>query len=487
MYSVQIFPWNKNLETGMPVIDEQHGQLVELINRLAGHFAYQSETLQFDAIFDELTDYARYHFQTEEAIWRTYLPGDALLTEHQGVHAHFIDAVQALKAEEASQPRETVIENILKFLTHWLVKHILAEDMHLAKVVQAQQAGMSVAHARAEADQAMSGTTGALIDSILTMYDTLTVRSLQLTREISNRKKAETKLLLASTVIENTLDAICITDAEANIIEVNPAFCHTMQSTAVDFLGQNIRLVKSGFGDASLSATIWQDVREHGHWSGELTSCRKKQELVTEWLALSAVKNEQGVVSNYVAVFSDISQLVIKRRNIDHVANHDSLTGLPNRRLLSERLRMAISHATRQGSTLAVCFLDLDGFKQVNDQFGHASGDEVLREVAQRLLGVVRSDDTVLRLGGDEFVLLLGNLKCQTDHQELCDRLLQAVAQPIVFENQPVHLSASIGITLFPHDDSDPEALIEHADQAMYHAKLAGKATYFLYTSELLN
>jgi len=487
MHSVQIFPWNKNFETGVAVIDEQHAKLVELINRLAGHFAHQSDTPQLNAIFDELTDYAAHHFQTEETIWHAFLPEDALAEKHQAEHGRFIGAVLALKAEEASKPLEEVIENILKFLTHWLVHHILADDMHLAKVMLALQAGMSQEQAKAHAAQAMSGSMGVLIESILTMYDTLTTRSLQLTREVISRQKAEAKLRLAATVIENALDAICITDAAAHIIEVNPSFCQTTLFSAAEVLGQSLKTVKSGFGDVALASTLWETVRTQGHWSGELSSRRKTQELVSEWLTLSAVKDEHGAVCNYVAVFSDITQLVTKRQKMTHVANHDSLTGLPNRRLLAERLKVAMAHATRQGSTLAVCFLDLDGFKQINDQLGHATGDKVLCEVAQRLLGVVRSDDTVLRLGGDEFVLLLGNLKSQNDYQYLCDRLLHEMARPIACEDQSTRLSASIGITLFPQDDSGPEGLIEHADQTMYLAKQSGKAAYALYRPELLN
>lgn len=482
MHSVQIFPWNKNFETGVPLIDEQHEKLVQLINMLASHFAHQSDIPKLNAIFDELTDYTIYHFQTEEAIWHEFLPKDPLAAKHKDAHDNFVQAVRNLKAEETDKPLDKVIENVLKFLSHWLVFHILADDMQMAKVVLAIQSGMTPQQAKAQADRAMSGAMKVLIESLLAMYDTLTTRSLQLTKEVFSRQKAEARLRLAATVIENTLDAICITDADANIVEVNPAFCETTRYSPAEVSGMNLKTIKSGFRDETLSCAIWDAVRKSGHWSGEISSHRKTDEVVTEWLTLSAVKDEKGLVCNYVAVFSDITQLITKRHKTNHIAHHDTLTGLPNRLLLSDRLKVSLSHAARNRHSLAVCFLDLDGFKLVNDRMGHAAGDQVLREVAQRLLKVVRDDDTVARLGGDEFVLLLGDLKNPEEYKELLDRVLLEVARPIQIENESASISASIGVTIFPQDNSEPDALIQHADQAMYQAKQSGKSTHHRYT-----
>src|SRR5450830_1841636 len=213
MHSVQIFPWNKNFETGLPHIDQQHEKLVDLLNQMASHLAHQSGQLQLNTIFDELADYAVHHFETEEAIWHEFLKDDLWETNHKAVHDQFIQSVLSLKTAKSDNSFDDTIEEVLKFLTHWLVFHILEDDMHMAKAVLAIQVGNTHQQAKDLADESMRGAMRVLIDSILIMYDTLTMRSLQLTREIIQRQNAEAKLRLAGNVVENTLDAICMTDA----------------------------------------------------------------------------------------------------------------------------------------------------------------------------------------------------------------------------------------------------------------------------------
>ena len=484
MNSNQIFPWNKNFETGVPLIDEQHEKLVQLLNLLASHLAHQSSTPQLHAIFDELAAYALHHFESEEKIWNEFLKDDPWKTKHVEVHGHFVSTVLKLKAEKSDKPFDETIEGILKFLTHWLVFHILEDDMRMAKVVLAIQSGNTREQAKELADFSMRGSMRVLIDSILIMYDTLTTRSLQLTREIINRQKADAKLKLAGNVVKNTLDSICMTDADANILEINPAFCETMHFDPAEAVGKSLKTVKSGFRDEALASVIWDSVRNRGHWTGEIANQSKNGTVITEWLTLSAVKDDAGVVCNYVAVFSDITQLITKRQKTDHVAHHDGLTGLPNRLLLSDRLKISTSLAMRHGNFLAVCFLDLDGFKLINDRLGHAAGDQVLRVVAQRLLKVVRGNDTVARLGGDEFVILLGNLKTPDEYKELLDRVLREIEHPIHIGDEHVSVSASIGVTVFPADNCEAATLIEHADQAMYQAKKTPTAAHHRYTLE---
>ena len=488
MHDIQIFPWNRNFETGIPRIDEQHEKLVQLLNLLASHLAHQSGSVQLHAVFEELAAYAVYHFETEEAIWAEFLQDDPWEATHRAVHGGFLQAVLDLKTAKSALPFDEVVEEILKFLTHWLVFHILEDDMRMAKVVLALKDGKTRPQAKEQADQSMRGAMRVLIDSILVMYDTLSARSLELTREIIIRQKTEAKLRLAGNVVKNTMDAICMTDAHANILDVNPSFSETTQYSQEEILGLPLKAVKTGFQDEALAAGIWECVRTNGHWSGELASQSKSGALVVEWLTLSAVKDDNGSISNYVAVFSDISQLITTRHKTDHAASHDGLTGLPNRLLLADRMKVSASHAVRNGDFLAVCFLDLDGFKSVNDRLGHAAGDEVLREVAQRLQNIVRGDDTVARLGGDEFVLLLVGLKNQHDYCILLDRLLLEIARPIHIniDNQIdiATVGASIGVTLFPTDNSEPETLLQHADQAMYQAKQAGKSTYRAYKND---
>jgi diguanylate cyclase (GGDEF)-like protein/hemerythrin-like metal-binding protein/PAS domain S-box-containing protein len=485
VHDIQIFPWNSNFETGIARIDDQHQKLVELLNLLASHLAHQSGSIQLHAVFDELAAYAVHHFETEESIWAEFLQDDPWEATHRAVHGGFIQAVLDLKSKKSGLPFDEVVEEILKFLTHWLVFHILEDDMRMAMVVLALKEGKTRPQAKEHADQSMRGAMRVLIDSILVMYDTLSARSLQLTREIIIRQKTEAKLRLAGNVVKNTMDAICMTDANTNILDINPSFIETTQYSQEEILGLPLRAVKTGFQDAALAARIWECVQTNGHWSGELSSQSKSGAVVVEWLTLSAVKDDNGCVSNYVAVFSDITQLITTRHKTDHVASHDALTGLPNRLLLADRLKVSASHAVRNGDFLAVCFLDLDGFKDVNDRLGHAAGDEVLREVAHRLQNIVRGDDTVARLGGDEFVLLLVGLKNQHDYCVLLDRLLLEIVRPIHINIDDqidiATVSASIGVTLFPSDNSEPEVLLQHADQAMYQAKQAGKSTYRTY------
>jgi len=485
MKTVQIFPWNPNFQTGLPGIDQQHEKLVMLINQMASHLANQSGALELNTIFDELTAYATYHFDTEEALWHEFLHGDPWEAHHKAVHGDFLKALLDFKASVHDKPFEQAIEDLLRFLTHWLVFHILEDDMHMAKAVLAIQDGQTQQQAQDMADNAMRGAMRVLIDSILLMYDTLSTRSLELTREIIQRQKAEAKLRLAGNVLQNTLDAICMTDAQGNVLEINPSFCETTQYEQEDVVGIPLKTIKSGFNDETLASLIWNCVRDKGHWSGEIASQNKNGLLITEWLTLSAVKDDAGQVCNYVAVFSDITQLITKRRKMDHAASHDALTGLPNRLLLADQLKISTARAVHNGDSLAVCFLDLDGFKLVNDRLGHAAGDQVLCEVAQRLLKVMRGDDTVARLGGDEFVLLLGGLKNQEEYRVLLDRVLLEVARPIQIGNEVAHISASIGITLFPQDNSESATLVQHADLAMYLAKQAGKCTYRIFPINL--
>ena len=477
----EVFPWNNNFETGLSVIDEQHRRLVHLLNILASHLAYQSNLPALNQVFSELAEYAVYHFQTEEKIWHRFFQEDEWETEHQKTHDSFVSEVLRLKNEETSKSLHEVVEDILSFLTHWLAFHILESDKRMAKVALAVQAGITLEMAKRQAEQEMSGAMRILIETLLSMYDSISVRTMQLMKEVIERQKAEAKLRLAANAMENTLEAICITDAKACVIEVNPAFYQTTQCPLDQVIGKNLKSLKSGLEDEILSATIWQAVASSGHWSGEVWSRTKQGEINAEWLTLSSIRNEQGEICNYVGVFSNITHLIQQQKRLERIASHDTLTGLPNRMLLDDRMQLAIAHAVRASCYLAVCYIDLDGFKQVNDVLGHAAGDQLLCEIARRLLSAMRGNDTVARLGGDEFVILFGDLKKPEDCKELLDRLLLEIARPVTICNENVHVTASIGVTLFPEDAGDADTLLHHSDQAMYRAKQSGKAGYCLH------
>lgn len=475
----EIFPWNKNFDTGIALIDEQHKKLVQLLNQLASHLAYQADNLTLNEIFSELADYASYHFQAEEKIWHEFLAGEVFEQEHKALHHEFVMEIHNLKKHTDSP--EHVIEEILSFLTHWLAFHILDCDKRMAKTVLAIQEGMSMQQAKEYSEREMGGAMKLLAESILFMYDNLSARTLHLMREIIAKQKIEAKQRLAASVFENTLDAICIMDVDFNIVDANPAFYQSSQYSDEEVIGKHLKTLKSGLEDNNINNLIWQILDNQGHWNGKVTSHNKRGEVCTEWLTLSCVKDNQGRISNYVGVFSDISYFIQQQDNLEHIAHHDMLTKLPNRLLLFNRLEVAMAQAEHCRTMLAICYLDLDGFKPINDNYGHIAGDYVLQTIAKRLSKNIRNNDTVARLGGDEFVILLGDIERTADCESLLNRIINEIAEPIQITDTVVKVSASIGIALFPRDGDDTKTLIEHADQAMYQAKKSGKSTYCWY------
>jgi diguanylate cyclase (GGDEF)-like protein/hemerythrin-like metal-binding protein/PAS domain S-box-containing protein len=477
----EIFPWNDNFDTGIHSIDEQHQRLVQLLNKLATHLAYQSDPAMMEEVFDELTAYAVYHLQSEEQVWHTYLPEDALEAAHQKEHEKFISSVQEIMRGNPDKSVEQLYEQTLSFLSHWLAFHILESDKHLSLVVHAVESGMSLEQAKDYADKEMKGARGVLVETVLSMYDTLSSRTLQLIKEIAERQRTEAKLRLAAAVFDNTLESISITDAQRTVIDVNPAFTHATGFSREEIIGQSLMQLKANSANDSQADERWLTLQEQGHWSGSVV-CRDKQGAIgEEWLTLTAIKDTNGDVSNYVAVFSSVSDLIKNQKELERIAHHDTLTGLPNRLLLSDRLQLATAHAERNQSRIAVCYLDLDGFKLVNDQYGHAAGDDLLREIGLRLTRVVRSEDTVARLGGDEFVILLTELELQEDYMALIERVLQEIDKPIETQGHTVTVSASIGIAIYPDNATEVQQLLQQADNAMYQAKRLGRNRYHGY------
>lgn len=481
----EVFPWNNSFETGIPQIDEQHKRLINLLNLLASHLAYQSDMLVLDNIFKELAEYAIYHFNSEGEVWHQYFgENDDWVLQHQKEHDSFLVEVLKLKAEEKEKTFNDVIEDLLSFLTHWLAFHIVDSDKRMAKVVLAiTNAHLSLEHAKQEVELEMSGSIKILIEIILSMYDSLSNRTLQLVREVTERQKAEEKLRLTANVFHNTLDAICITDQDFKVIEANPSFYQVAHLSEEDVMGKNLCLLKSGLLDQKQVDLFWESLHKSGHWSGVIHSNHQTGKIEVEWLTLSLVKNEENLVTNYVAIFSNVSYLIQKQKSLEKMAHHDMLTGLPNRSLLHDRLKMAIAHAERTQTLLAICYVDLDGFKAVNDRWGHSAGDELLQTLARRFLDIVHNQNTIARLGGDEFIVLLGDLKCPQDCEPLLEKILHEMARPVKIKDKTVKVSASIGVTLFPQDNSDPDMLLHHADEAMYQAKCLGKSRYFLYSA----
>ncbi|MEW6164850.1 MAG: EAL domain-containing protein [Pseudomonadota bacterium] len=294
----------------------------------------------------------------------------------------------------------------------------------------------------------------------------------------------EDGLRLAASVYENAREGIVITDPQGRIIGVNPSFTMLTGYAPDEVVGRNPSLLKSGHQGAEFYAGMWQALVDAGYWQGEIWNRRKNGEVYAEMLTITAVHDEAGGLSHYLGIFTDVTDLKEQQRRLERLAHFDALTQLPNRVLLADRLQLALVQASRKHDLLAVAFLDLDEFKPVNDRLGHDAGDKLLMEVARRLKHCVRAGDTVARLGGDEFVLLLVGLESVQEADNALDRVLATLAEPCLLKGEPISISASIGVTLYPLDGADPEVLLRHADQAMYAAKQAGRNRYHLFDPE---
>jgi diguanylate cyclase (GGDEF)-like protein/PAS domain S-box-containing protein len=302
---------------------------------------------------------------------------------------------------------------------------------------------------------------------------------------ITARKQAEERLRLAASVFATSQEGILISDADNRIIDANPAFTRLTGYSRDEALGQNPGFLSAGHQNHEFYAEMWQTITTKGEWQGELWNRRKSGDVYPELLSIVAVRDEQGRLQHYVGAFSDISMLKQHEADLDRIAHYDMLTSVPNRRLLGDRLEQAIAHTRRHGKNLAVCYLDLDGFKPINDQFGHEAGDRMLIETARRLVAMSRGEDTVARLGGDEFVLLWNDIGTEADCIRALERILRKVAEPMIMKGQPVSVSASIGVTLYPNDNVDADSLLRHADHAMYTAKQLGKNCYQIFDAYL--
>lgn len=300
-------------------------------------------------------------------------------------------------------------------------------------------------------------------------------------QDITARKQAERRLQLAASVFTHAREGITITDTTGTIVEVNDTFTRITGYSREEAVGQNPRILKSGRQPSEFYVGMWTALAEHGYWVGEVWNRRKSGEVYVEMLTISAIRDSDGAIENYVGLFTDITPIKEHQKQLEHIAHYDALTGLPNRVLLGDRLQQAIAQSQRRNQSLAVVYLDLDGFKVVNDRHGHDTGDELLITIAKRMKEAMREGDTLARLGGDEFVAVLVDLEQPQDCEPVLDRLLHATALPVTVGESELQISSSIGVTLYPQDGADADQLLRHADQAMYLAKQAGKNRYHLF------
>lgn len=295
-------------------------------------------------------------------------------------------------------------------------------------------------------------------------------------RDITQRAQTRRQLQLAASVFEHAIEGILITTASGNIVDVNAAFTRITRYEREDVLGKNPRLLQSGRHDAAFYQSMWQSLLHDGVWSGEVSNRRKDGQVYTQMLHISAVRDAQGAVLHYVGLFADITARKDQEERLNYLAHFDTLTGLPNRALHADRLRQAMANTMRRHKKLGVAFVDLDGFKNVNDRYGHDAGDQVLITVANRMRQALREVDTLSRIGGDEFAAIIVDLDFESDCDPLLQRLLVAANEPVLFNGQKLRVSASVGVTFYPqHEDTTSDQLMHQADQAMYQAKHKGK------------
>lgn len=301
--------------------------------------------------------------------------------------------------------------------------------------------------------------------------------------DITELKLAEEKLSLSARVFAEAQEGITITDAQGTIVDVNPTFCEITGYNREEAIGKNPRFLSSGRQSPEFYAMMWKDLIENGYWKGEVWNRKKSGETYAELLTISALHDDQGQTMYYVGLFSDITHTKQQQQALELMAHYDVLTKLPNRALFADRFSQAVARAKREDTLLAVCFLDLDGFKSVNDTLGHETGDLLLIEVAERIKSTLREEDTISRFGGDEFALLLNEIKSIEQCELTLGRIHRAIAQPFYINGQSVTIAASSGVTLYPLDDDNADALLRHADQAMYKAKINGRNRYHLFDS----
>ncbi|MDI1293503.1 MAG: EAL domain-containing protein [Methylobacter sp.] len=299
------------------------------------------------------------------------------------------------------------------------------------------------------------------------------------------KNQSQRRLELDAEVFRISREAVLITDIDAKIVSVNDAFTQITGYTEQEAIGQTPRLLKSGKQSEKFYKKMWQQITETGHWQGEVWNKRKDGELYPQWLGITAAKNNTGQVSEYIAIFMDITDHKLAQQRIEQLAYYDPLTRLANRTLLADHAKQAIALASRQHHLVGVLYLDLDRFKDINDSLGHAIGDKLLVDVANRLLSCVRDTDTVSRLGGDEFVVLLSHLDSADNVLNVAEKILRALAEIFEISQHFITVSCSIGACVYPNDGADFDILLQRADTAMYQAKSDGRNNCKFFTEEM--
>lgn len=303
--------------------------------------------------------------------------------------------------------------------------------------------------------------------------------------DISEQKKAQEKIKQAAQVFSSTIEGVTITDPDGTILEVNDAFTQITGYAREEVIGKNPRILQSGRHDSDFYGNMWQELIAKGSWKGEIWNKTKQGVIYPEILTISRIDSSSSEPSGYVAVFTDISDAKKSEERLDYLAHHDPLTGLPNRILFNAILEHAISRAQRNHESLAVLFIDLDRFKNINDTYGHAAGDDLLIQCTQRLKNSIRGEDRIARMGGDEFVAFLEDVGSGDNAARVVQKIINAFKDPFLVNNQKLIVTCSIGVSMYPVDGYDVSSLLRFSDTAMYLAKEDGRNSYQFYSSEM--
>ncbi|MCG8636320.1 MAG: EAL domain-containing protein [Desulfobacterales bacterium] len=323
--------------------------------------------------------------------------------------------------------------------------------------------------------EAFNGMTLAL----KTRSTALEQKVLQLETAQAKVRKSEEALLLTESVFKNTIEGIAITNRNGMIRRVNQAFCDITGYSREEAVGKNPRILKSDRHDKGFYKAMWEDLLSEGQWSGEIWNRRKDGSAYPEWLSISAIRNDDGEITNFVSLFHDISEKKLKEEQLQFLAFHDPLTKLPNRKLLYDRATVSLRNARRLNEKMALLYMDLDNFKHINDSYGHPFGDEFLIQVKDRIQTICRDSDTFARYGGDEFVIVLNNITRKSEVIDFSNRILALFNTPVAIMGEEVFTSVSIGLAIFPDDGEDLVTLEKNADMALYEAKRDGKRRSF--------
>jgi diguanylate cyclase (GGDEF)-like protein/PAS domain S-box-containing protein len=330
----------------------------------------------------------------------------------------------------------------------------------------------------------ISGNWYRCVDKAIEWDDQRMVR-FEIASNINEEKAINAKLKQAATVFANTYEGIIITDLTPTILDVNQSFSEITGYSREEAIGQNPNMLKSDKHDAKFYREMWKSISESGKWKGEIWNRSKDGAIYPELLHISSIPDDNGETQGYVAAFSDITSIKQTQQRLDYLAHHDALTDLPNRLLFDERLKQSIRQAKRHNTGLAVAFIDLDKFKNINDTLGHRAGDELLQQVSIRLKLAVRDGDTIARISGDEFVMILEDVSSPQDAETVIKKLMKRFQHPIPIKDTEVRASCSIGISLFPQNGNNFEEMMRNADIAMYKAKEGGRNAYLFYNPEM--